>query len=848
MKNICKKIVFLFVLSIILKTNIIVKADVSVTDGGLSSGSNSACGTYGGYVACYSPKFQFRVTLVDKNGKKVVGTRSIDISYSTDKKTHVYNAISDAKLINKNFEYKYSDKYNDYNDIDLKSNEDNFVYIKLYLADLKNQNGTYKYTKYTWGGQDDYSKYNLFYKEFSNKIINRTINENLNIEFTYNSAEKADLLSVFLYHMNYTKTESGEKPKKNIDQIQDKKKEIAQNDYYLLIEPTYTIYYNTTPWSSQYNYIYGTGNEILKWMKKEIENNNAKYMNGYLVGLSLNFVYQLSCNMYSTPEIKNEFGLITDETLCGTNTDFYKKTNINGMLASRSDRTLLMEMALNKNKGYGASVMRLKNAIPGPEEYSEPIYFNANLCNSGDGIISLDVVNSQPEKMKNEIFNVIGDGTAALYCYDEVDYNFKQIMETFNSQNFKTASNIEIPNVVANINRYCWYQSNQTSEMEALNYENYTKNSIKLNVFKDNELDNYINLEYKATNTTSVSDNRVKYGTKIGQGWVHYETKITYSYQNSDGTNKYYLSPNKNYKLDGTVGFSVDNLDQIFGKSNNIITQLMENPNHSITIDGTEYIMHINDGTFSTESPKCDFTYTVENQTPQPPGETPDVINSIVDFRIISLSNPFPARDGTSRLPGLNWLNTENYVYNYITNNRGIQYVGKANNSYAKITYDNGNKLINPEEMYNKIEPMYTITLDPSTMMEIRKYNKDRTYSDIELECNDQKRECTSKFLRNSAYIPEDNLSGTCSDSRNYHIVLEDYSSLTMENMRKYVYGNSNNYYSVYDLNKNGMIDTEDVEILEKHLMTEEELKALENKEKNTNFYTCADKSYKSGG
>lgn len=844
MKNICKKIVFLLVLSIIFKTNINVKADVSVTDGGLSSGSNSACGTYGGYVACYSPRFQFRVTLVDKNGKKVDGTRSIDISYSTDKKTYVHNAIRGVKLINQNFKYKYSDDYNDYNDMNQSSNEDNFVYIETYLADLINTDGTYKYKKYKWSGQDDYSKYNLFYSEFSNKIINRTINENLNIEFTYNSAEKADLLSVFLYHMNYTKTESGEKPKKNIDQIQDKKKEIAINDYYLLIEPTYTIYYNTQPDSWQYTYLYGTGNEILEWMKKEIESKNDKYMNGYLVGLSLNFVYQLGCNMYSTPEIANQFGMLTEETICGTNTDFYIKTNIDGSLAERENRTSLMEMALNKNKGHGASVMRLKNTIPDPGSTNKKIDVNIDLCKSGDGSVSLNLNDDIENDIINDIFKVRGTGTSSIYCYDKTEYDFEDIIKIVNNQTFKDMSNIEIPNVTAIINRSCYFQSNLALESEAKNYDEYKNQELKLKVFNED-----INLKFKDIKVPDPTGNRTAF---TGEGWLHWTTEVTYSYQGPDGTNKYYLSPNREYGTDGYVGFSVDNIYEIFGKSNNLVNQLMESPNQTKIINGNEYKLNFTDGNYDKDGFKCNFTYTVENKTQEEEEvvveNLPDVLNSIVDFRIISLSNPFPARDGTSRLPGLNWLNTENYVYNYITNNRGIQYVGKANNSYAKITYDNGNKLINPEEMYNKIEPMYTITLDPSTMMEIRKYNKDRTYSDIDLECNDQKRECTSKFLRNSAYIPEDNLSGTCSDSRNYHIVLEDYSSLTMENMRKYVYGNSNNYYSVYDLNKNGMMDTEDVEILEKHLMTEEELKALENKEKNTNFYTCANKSYKSGG
>ena len=165
--------------------------------------------------------------------------------------------------------------------------------------------------------------------------------------------------------------------------------------------------------------------------------------------------------------------------------------------------------------------------------------------------------------------------------------------------------------------------------------------------------------------------------------------------------------------------------------------------------------------------------------------------------------------------------------------NRAIQYkLGKIKENTKEKTQKEIAKA-DPNAMYTNTEPMYVIDLDASTMKKIREYNKDHTYTDINLTCvND--RQCTSDFLRNTEYIPQDKLTGVCSNKEDYNEVLVKYNGITEEILRNVIYGGGF-YQKSYDINKNLRNDTDDLEI-------------FLNKDKNTFFYTCADKSYLSGG
>ena len=114
----------------------------------------------------------------------------------------------------------------------------------------------------------------------------------------------------------------------------------------------------------------------------------------------------------------------------------------------------------------------------------------------------------------------------------------------------------------------------------------------------------------------------------------------------------------------------------------------------------------------------CSNSVTVENI---------DIKEDLV-FRPISLSNPFPGQNGKGRSMGSPW--TDDLKKTYITNR---------------------------SDVYSK-KPLYSITLTPSTIKQIRDYNKDTSYDDFNLICSNGEA-CYSIFLRNYSKIVNTNKS-----------------------------------------------------------------------------------------
>lgn len=114
----------------------------------------------------------------------------------------------------------------------------------------------------------------------------------------------------------------------------------------------------------------------------------------------------------------------------------------------------------------------------------------------------------------------------------------------------------------------------------------------------------------------------------------------------------------------------------------------------------------------------CSNNVTVENI---------DIKEDLV-FRPISLSNPFPGSNGKGRSMGSPW--TDDLKKTYITD---------RSNVYSK-------------------KPLYSITLTPSTIKQIRDYNKDTSYDDFNLICSNGEA-CYSIFLRNYSKIINTNKS-----------------------------------------------------------------------------------------
>lgn len=157
--------------------------------------------------------------------------------------------------------------------------------------------------------------------------------------------------------------------------------------------------------------------------------------------------------------------------------------------------------------------------------------------------------------------------------------------------------------------------------------------------------------------------------------------------------------------------------------------------------------------------------------------------NKII-YRTIDLENPFPGQNENGvttefsltntkgRYPGINW-NNSNWVKNKITNAREVS----------------GN------EIY-KQEPLYTITLTPEIMKEIRTINKENKYDAYKnvMKCNDGNTEdCTNGFyvsivLRN-VLDKYNSLSGTCGSLKSVAAIKQCYED-NSSSAYKYTYKN----------------------------------------------------------
>lgn len=141
-------------------------------------------------------------------------------------------------------------------------------------------------------------------------------------------------------------------------------------------------------------------------------------------------------------------------------------------------------------------------------------------------------------------------------------------------------------------------------------------------------------------------------------------------------------------------------------------------------------------------------------------------------YRVIDLNNPFPGKEikGTNanlsltstknRSPGYNW-NSETAVKNEILNARGTE----------------GYKL------YNK-EPLITITLTPSDIKAIQKYNDSNSYNDFKMTCvKDKSAGCISDFLHKKVLDTTLKIDGINScTSLNASSTIEEYNKCYNDN------------------------------------------------------------------
>ena len=394
-------------------------------------------------------------------------------------------------------------------------------------------------------------------------------------------------------------------------------------------------------------------------------------------------------------------------------------------------------------------------------------------------------------EMKNYFYNDYDSNNNQIWCYDNVEYDFSKLKELQNKK-IKSLELIDLPAGVLTIDRTCYANKDVTEQLvnDAFpntinNIENNNNISLTLNgkdyyfkLAENNTNDHKPNMyeessdiygglistssptinekiytktytyiyqidNTKLENVTNINGN---YYMNVGNnvlstaGSARFDKSIISNY---DASSIIEVPTQNNYikEYDNTLIFEPKNVVNIsnkrFGISSDAYSRIVLQGQKKIDkiIYGnasgrlTEHTINMTLTADSDEQNKCTFKTTVIDT---------DILGEGLRFRTISLSNPFPGRDGTSRLPGVNWLNEENYVYDYIINNRNVK----------------------GEEVYNK-EPLYKITLTPQTMIEIRKLNKERAYDDFRYICEGETgQKCKSTFLTD--LMNKDKLEGTC--------------------------------------------------------------------------------------
>lgn len=215
---------------------------------------------------------------------------------------------------------------------------------------------------------------------------------------------------------------------------------------------------------------------------------------------------------------------------------------------------------------------------------------------------------------------------------------------------------------------------------------------------------------------TATYTKKIRYSLNSGlYRYVYKENNLSVNtIPNNNNVNSYIYMPYGNipiaYKTaDGTydISFTYSKLGHQDGTGTTAIDKIMED------IYANEY----DDIPYGDWS--CQYTITSDLI---PEYSNNSGINVI--YRPIDLNNPFPDIDGQGRKVGSNWCfgndcsNTNYLVKQVITENPLPS------------------------------EPMYSFILTPSVIQQIRKYNKNNSYSDFKLECEGETgKACVSEFL-----------------------------------------------------------------------------------------------------
>lgn len=619
-------------------------------------------------------------------------------------------------------------------------------------------------------------------------------------------------------------------------------KKIKEGHYYLMIEPVHHpaqlidgIWYGVEGTSQQlaefswYNYNFGI-------------NNRWSYYKG------TDYLHNAFCNFMDSNSILTKQNAQQKLEQC-------QKLTYDGFSSNQRAYMKTLSILAQANMGYGITMVDLNQKWKELTDINECVY-DIDTCNDNDFIFEVkfsalddnqteissktniaSCIYGMDEQNREKYYYTATSATGKkLYCYDDLTYDFKNLKK-LEDQNFKTNTFAKIENGVLNVDRTCFsttkfddttqlnnilvddnigskqYQEEFTFNFLGKNYTFKRDDTINSENYNETEEKNEKGRTIQYTYTSSFS-----YYYKLEQGFNTDHANILindYSinnglpsknsiYINKDSSNAKVINVSQkesnkytnilNSQLNNGYGLNTKTIEVLNSNPETIINS-ETNINRKGTVYSTESKVNLH--IVSDNNNECKFDATVTN-------------TDGAQFRVISLSNPFPARDGTSRIPGKNWLNeSENNVYEYIQNNRNV----------------------NSEHVYQQ-EPLYTVTLDTKTMIKIREYNKTHTYSDSDITCETGTgRMCIDNFIRND-YI---NLAGVCKDLKSEEMpaitqINKEITNFIINRCAGSTQCMQLNQQDVQKLdnNKDGYVDEKDY--------------------LNSKFYTCADKTAKSGG
>lgn len=285
----------------------------------------------------------------------------------------------------------------------------------------------------------------------------------------------------------------------------------------------------------------------------------------------------------------------------------------------------------------------------------------------------------------------------------------------------------------------CYSENEENLKSTISNIKDYKMPDIKYSYLQKNYVykNSGVNelFETQSTGRTDYGSPYYSY-TKVLRYLYSYETQYLNKWVDKEtgrGSGNSSVKPitGNEYSLnEKDINFEIPNDKSILGENEINVTFDTTSVSNSASNYFTQYVL--NNGEIKVLINNKNITFYNTNETVGKENFTcPSKINvddkiiipENIIYRPIDLSNPFPGKDGTGRNSGTNWSDLD--IETYIT---------KRTDVYSKT-------------------PLYSITLTPTMIKEIRKYNKDTHYADNStLSCDESGQHCYSTFLRNEKF------------------------------------------------------------------------------------------------